>query len=95
VTGSWGEHEDLSVSISASNNMSRSLGPKNLSLGTLYPDNTSVIPTVTDTLFAQGKIKQNLVAISFEPTNSTLAVNGEVTFGTTDPTKYIGDISYL
>ncbi len=95
MTGSWGEHEDLSVSISAPNNMSRSLGPKNLTLGTVHPDNTTVIPTVTDTLFAQGKIKQNLVAISFEPTNSTLALNGQVAFGDTDPTKYTGNISYL
>ncbi len=73
-----------------------SIGPRDLTLGSIRPDNTTVIPTVTDTLFAQGKIKQNLVAVSFEPMNSTSAVvNGELTFGDTDPTKYTGDISYL
>jgi cathepsin E len=67
-----------------------------LTFGTLNPDNTTVIPTVTDTLFAQGKIKQNLVAISFEPSaNSTSVISGELTFGATDPTKYTGDMSYL
>jgi cathepsin E len=75
--------------------MSCSIGPRELTLGDLRPDKTAVIPTVTDTLFAQGQIKQNLVAISFEPTNSTPVVNGELTFGATDPTKYTGEISYL
>jgi cathepsin E len=53
-----------------------------------------IIPTVTDTLFAQGTIKENLVAVYFEPTNSSSVVNGELTFGATDSTKYIGDIDY-
>ena len=75
--------------------MFRSLGPRGLTLGTMLPNNASVIPTVTDSLFAQGAIKQNLVAVSFEPVTSGFTVNGELTFGFTDPTKYIGDISYL
>jgi cathepsin E len=72
-----------------------SLGPKILTLGTLSPDNTSVIPTVTDNLYDQGKIKQNLVAVSFEPTTYEPVTNGELTFGGTDTNKYTGDITYL
>jgi cathepsin E len=60
----------------------------------MFPDNTSTIPTVTDSLFAQGAIKRRLVAVSFEPTTSNSTVNGELTFGVTDPNKYIGDIIY-
>ncbi|KAF8495722.1 acid protease [Russula emetica] len=74
------------------------IGPTDLTYGTAsYPDNSAVastIPTVTDTLFAQGTIKQNLVAVSFEPTTSGSVVNGELTFGDTDSSKYIGDINY-
>jgi cathepsin E len=96
MTGFWGEHE-LSFSLSIRvNNVPRSLGPKGLSNDALYPQNPSVIPTVTDNLFAQGAIEQNLVAVSFEPNSmSTSIINGELTFGATDPTKYTGNISYL
>ncbi len=73
----------------------RSIGPKGLSVGTLNPDNTSVIPTVTDNLFEQGKISQNLVALSFQPMDSAPIKNGEMTFGDTDPSKYTGEINYL
>ncbi|KAH9990273.1 aspartic proteinase from Irpex Lacteus [Russula vinacea] len=71
------------------------LGPKILTLGTLSPDNTSVIPTVTDNLYDQGKIKQNLVTVSFEPTTYEPVTNGELTFGGTDTNKYTGDITYF
>jgi cathepsin E len=54
-----------------------------------------MFPTVTDRLFAQGTIQQYLVALSFEPTTSGSVVNGELTFGAIDTTKYIGNISYL
>jgi cathepsin E len=75
----------------------RRLGPSDLTYDTMsYPHNESTIPTITDRLFAQGTIKQPLIAVSFEPTTQGSAtVNGELTFGTTDPTKYIGNISYL
>jgi cathepsin E len=72
-----------------------SLSPKYWSIGMLSPDNTSAIPTVTDNLYGQGKIEQNLVAVSFEPTTSAPVINGELTFGGTDSTKYTGDITYL
>jgi cathepsin E len=75
--------------------LSCSIGPKVLTYGSLYPHNDSIIPTVTDNLFSQGKIEHNLVAVSFEPSESEGSVNGELSFGGTDSTKYIGDITYL
>jgi cathepsin E len=78
------------------NTVFRSIGPKDLTLNTTFPDNSSIVPTVTDNLVQQGTIKQNVVAVYFEPSNSTsdINLNGELTFGGTDPTKYIGDITY-
>jgi len=66
-----------------------------LTLGELSPDNNTIAPTVTDNLFHQGKIQKNQVAVSFVPTNSFPTVNGELTFGGVDSTKYIGEINYL
>ena len=79
----------------ASNTLFCSIGPKDLTFDSLSPDNTSIIPTVTDNLYGQGKIEQNLVAVSFEPTAQDSALNGELTFGGTDPNKYTGNITYL
>jgi cathepsin E len=73
----------------------RSIGPKGLSVNTLDPDKSSAIPTVTDNLFEQGQISENLVALSFQPMDSAPIKNGEMTFGDTDPSKYTGNITYL
>jgi Eukaryotic aspartyl protease len=87
---------DLCLSLRiASDKLFCSLGPNDLTLGTLFPDNTSVIPTVTDNLYGQEKIEKNLVAVYFEPTTQDSATNGELTFGGTDSTKYTGNITYL
>jgi cathepsin E len=51
------------------------------SLGTLSPETSSLIPTVTDNLFSLGLIDANEIGISFEPTNSVEIVNGEITWG--------------
>ena len=51
--------------------------------------------TITDTLFHQEKIQKNQVAVSFSPTNSFPTVNGELTFGGIDSTKFIGELDYL
>ena len=52
-------------------------------VGTLSPDTTSTVPTVTDNLFAHGTISENEIAISFEPItdSSGTQINGEVTWG--------------
>ena len=49
---------------------------------------------MTDNLFSQGTIPQDLVAVSFEPTTSESITNGELTFGGTDPSKFIAPITY-
>ena len=95
--GSWGEHDPLSLHLYQNPVTVRRIGPSNLSVGTLDPDKSSAVPTVTDSLFQQGKISQNLVALFFQPMNSTSVSteNGEMTFGDTDSSKYTGDIKYL
>ncbi|EKM61603.1 uncharacterized protein PHACADRAFT_84864, partial [Phanerochaete carnosa HHB-10118-sp] len=49
---------------------------------------------VTDNLFSQGTIPQDLVAVSFEPTTSDSITNGELTFGGTDSSRFTGSISF-
>lgn len=50
--------------------------------------------SVTDNLFSQAVISQNLVAISFEPTTELSVTNGELTFGGTDSSKFVGSINF-
>ncbi|KAH9046277.1 aspartic peptidase A1 [Lactarius hengduanensis] len=71
------------------------IGPVDLTLGTLYPDINTSIPTVTDNLFSHGTITSNLVAVSFEPTTTTSVKNGELTFGGTDSTKFTGTLTFI
>jgi hypothetical protein len=52
------------------------------------------IPTVTQNLHTQGIISENVVSVSFEPTNQLNVINGELTFGGADSTKYTGTIEY-
>jgi hypothetical protein len=54
--------------------------------------NTPDVPTVTDNLYAQGKISSNLLGVSYEPSSSADVPNGELTFGGTDTTK-LEDVS--
>ncbi|OJT12452.1 Polyporopepsin [Trametes pubescens] len=70
------------------------IGPVGLTRQTLSPDETSTIATVTDNLFSQGAISQNLVAVSFEPTSSIGNTNGELAFGATDRSKFVGAINF-
>ncbi|GBE77560.1 Polyporopepsin [Sparassis crispa] len=69
------------------------IGPVDLTEGTLSNSNAE-IPTVTDNLYSQGVISEDLVAVSFEPTTSQSVTNGELTFGGTDSSKYTGSIAY-
>jgi hypothetical protein len=94
-TGSWGEQKIYQLLYICVNPVSCRLSPNDLTLGILYPDNNMIAPTVTDNLFHQGKFQKNQVAVSFVPTNSIPTVNGELTFGGVDPTKYIGELNYL
>ena len=45
-------------------------------------------------MFAQAVTEQDLVAISFEPTSVPGTVNGELTFGGTDSSKFTGSINF-
>ncbi|KAI0357861.1 acid protease [Trametes cingulata] len=70
------------------------IGPVDLTVGTLSPDTRSTVPTVTDNLFSQGLISSDEVAISFEPTQQVENLNGELTFGGTDSSKFVGAINF-
>lgn len=64
------------------------IGPVDLTQGTV--SSNQLIPTVTDNLFAQGAIAQNSIGISYEPsTDSSGAVNGELTFGGVDESRCV------
>ncbi|KAF9820011.1 hypothetical protein IEO21_01673 [Rhodonia placenta] len=69
------------------------IGPVDLTEDTV--DRENEVPTVTDNLYSQGQISENLVAVSFAPTTSESDNNGELTFGGTDSSKYTGSINYV
>ena len=56
-----------------------------LYVGSMYPDNTSTIPTVTDNFYTEGTIAESVLSISFEPLTNTSVIatqmNGELTWG--------------
>ncbi|KAG2125315.1 aspartic peptidase domain-containing protein [Suillus clintonianus] len=70
------------------------LGPVALTEGTLNNQPVTQIPTVTENLYNQNIISQNVVGISFDPITSLTGTNGELTFGGTNPAKYTGSIAY-
>ena len=58
-------------------------------------DGVRILRLVTDNLFAQGIITEDLVSVSFEPTSVPEIVNGELTFGGTDSSKFSGSINFV
>lgn len=88
MTGFWRECRPLSMFLYYTKHFS-SIGPNVLSLGSLNPDGTSVIPTVTDNLFNQKIIQNDIVGISLEPTTSASEMNGALMFGSIDNTRII------
>jgi cathepsin E len=70
------------------------IGPVDLTEDTLSPATTTLIPTVTDNAFSQGKIPLHLIGISFEPTTVDEIENGEITWGGTDSSKFTGTINF-
>lgn len=72
------------------------LGPTDLTVGTLSPDTNLAVPTVVDNLFAQNTIGANVFGVSFEPItdSSGTQLNGEISFGGPDSSKFTGDITY-
>ncbi|KAF8895841.1 aspartic protease [Gymnopilus junonius] len=71
------------------------IGPLDLTQGTLSPASSSTIPTVTDNLFSQGTISADSIGISFEPSQTGNDLNGEITWGGVDSSKYTGSITYI
>ncbi|KAJ3542726.1 hypothetical protein NM688_g5942 [Phlebia brevispora] len=69
------------------------IGPVDLTSSTL--SSGQLVPTVTDNLFSQGTIESDSIGISYEPTTSDGTVNGELTFGGVDSTKYNGEINFV
>ncbi|KAH0591103.1 Polyporopepsin [Termitomyces sp. J132] len=70
------------------------IGPVDLTQGTLSPASSSLIPTVTDNAFSEGLISANQIGISFEPTDSEEVLNGEISWGGIDTSKFTGTITY-
>jgi cathepsin E len=71
------------------------IGPVDLTDDTLSPATTTLIPTVTDNLFSQGAISAHEIGVSFEPSITGNDLNGEITWGGTDSTKFTGSISFI
>jgi cathepsin E len=70
------------------------IGPVDLTQGTLSPATSTLIPTVTDNAFSRGIITADEIGISFAPTTSVEILNGELTWGGTDSSKFTGSISF-
>ncbi|KAF7792262.1 hypothetical protein EIP86_003298 [Pleurotus ostreatoroseus] len=70
------------------------IGPQDLTEGTLTPNTSSTIPTVVDNAFAQKLISYAAVGISFAPATNNSVMNGELTIGNVDSSKYIGPITF-
>jgi hypothetical protein len=96
MTGSWGEYAPR-LCFRIVPIVFCSIGPTGLTRGSLIGDNETFVPTVTDNLYEQNKIFHNLVAVSFVPLalSSGSFRTGELTFGDTDPTKFVGNIEYV
>ncbi|KAG6918247.1 hypothetical protein DXG01_015621 [Tephrocybe rancida] len=62
--------------------------------GSLSPDGSSLIATVTDNAFSKGLIAANQIGISFEAAAIKDIINGEISWGGVDTTKYTGSIAY-
>lgn len=58
-------------------------------------DANELVPTVTDTAYSDGNITSKMVGISFAPVSSNGQVNGELTFGYADSSKYTGDLNTM
>ncbi|KZV88127.1 family A1 protease [Exidia glandulosa HHB12029] len=69
------------------------IGPARLTSGTVHGPSQGLVPTVTDNLFSSGVIPAPIVGISFQATNDTFDVNGELVFGGVDSSKFTGELS--
>lgn len=63
------------------------IGPTGLTQGTV--SSNKLVPTVTDNLFSQGTIATECIGICYAPTGKNGEINGELTFGGVDDSKYM------
>ncbi|KAF8317083.1 acid protease [Clavulina sp. PMI_390] len=70
-------------------------GPVDLTEGTVSGVNT--VPTFMDTLYSQGAIPDEVLGVYFSPESGsdTADVNGELSLGAPDATRYTGTLSYF
>ncbi|CAM0140779.1 unnamed protein product [Umbelopsis sp. WA50703] len=92
------EHQSIGVAnfstIGGSEDGIIGIGPLDLTLGTLS-DKKLLVPRVQDNLYHDGTIDNNVVGVSFAPTNIANQSNGVVTFGGVDNTKFLGLLDYV
>ena len=71
------------------------VGPANLTEGTLILHPGETIPTVTDNLFSQGTIPEEIIGIYFAPTTTGQSTNGEMTFGGINNNRTTRDVEFV
>lgn len=72
------------------------IGPADLTMGTVStPCLPLPISTVTDNLYQEGTIPEDMVSIYYAPTDLPYEKNGELTFGDVDASKTTSDIEYV
>ena len=72
------------------------LGPVGLTRGTLQNAQATTIPTVTQNLYTQGVISQEVIGIFFPPTTvADEPAYGQITFGGIDTWWTTGEIAYM
>ena len=59
------------------------------------PEGTKPVPTLIDTAYQEGHITQKIIGISFEPVTSEGEINGQLTFGFVDDSKYVGSLNTM
>lgn len=72
------------------------IGPPDRTFNTTGTDPFQLVPTVTDEMIMQGIIDANITGVSLTPlTTPDFDLDGEVTFGGVDPTKFIGNFTFV
>jgi saccharopepsin len=70
------------------------VGPTDLTQGTV--NNKGTVPTVSDNLFSQGTISEEVLGIYYTPVAETTANGtGELTFGGYDESAIVGRVNYV
>ncbi|KAG2065562.1 aspartic peptidase A1 [Suillus decipiens] len=70
------------------------IGPISSGIGALQNLPEQTIPTVTDRLVAQGSITRSVIGVFFQPVVSGIENLGELSFGGTNPERYLRPIIY-